>query len=164
MDQFQFRNRRFPPVPDPDPGTCKSCPPLGVVSQPFSSLTFRASITKFETSSSSYKDTTVLSDPPPPLPSAKSLPLNRFYSQTHSNQTFFIGNHRFSSQAGKESSEDEDDDLNASITDSELISEAEDDDIVVEEPQNELDLSDNEEEAVETKSKGKRGTSGLFKA
>ncbi|KAL4569712.1 hypothetical protein LXL04_025354 [Taraxacum kok-saghyz] len=28
LDQFQFRNRRFPPVPDPDPGTCKSCPPL----------------------------------------------------------------------------------------------------------------------------------------
>lgn len=147
-------------------------------SQPSSSVTFRSSSAKFETTSSSYTDNTNFSEPPP-LVSNRSLPINRFYSQTHGNQSFLIGNHSFSSQAGTESSGEEDDAQNNSfsfndISDSGLISEAdksesesesEDDDIAVKEPQNELNLSDNEEEeeAVETKGEERRGPSGLFK-
>ncbi|KAL7583687.1 hypothetical protein Lser_V15G42616 [Lactuca serriola] len=149
-----------------------------IKSQPSSSVTFRSSSAKFETTSSSYTDNTNFSEPPP-LVSNRSLPINRFYSQTHGNQSFLIGNHSFSSQAGTESSGEEDDAQNNSfsfndISDSGLISEAdksesesesEDDDIAVKEPQNELNLSDNEEEeeAVETKGEERRGPSGLFK-
>ncbi|KAI3507494.1 hypothetical protein L1887_22481 [Cichorium endivia] len=135
-----------------------------IKSQPFPSATFRASCAKIETESSSYRDNSGFSEPPPLL-SNRSLPINRFYSQTHGSQSFSIGTHSFSSQAGTENNGEEDDELQGSfidaISDSEAISE--DDDIAAEVPQNELDLSNNEEDSAENIRQGRKDTSGLFK-
>lgn len=153
--------------------------------QSFSSVAFRACYAKFETASSSYMDNTGFPEPPPYI-SDRSLLVKRFSSRAHGAQSPFIGKHSFSSQAGTKSSGEEDDDLKYDFSeldatsnvdqgnnesDNELISETdlsesedEADDIAVEEPQNELDLSDTEKAAAKSNGRGKRASSGLFKA
>ncbi|KAI3677933.1 hypothetical protein L6452_37207 [Arctium lappa] len=159
-----------------------------IKSQPFSSVAFRACYAKSETASSSYMDNTRFVEPPPHT-SDRSLLLKRYSSRAHGAQSSFIGKHSFSSQAGTKSSGEEDDDLKYDFSeldatssldqgknvehesDNELISETglsesedEGDDIAVEEPQNELDLSDTEKAAAKSNGRGKRASSGLFKA
>uniref|UniRef100_A0A5B6YHF9 Putative Pentatricopeptide repeat-containing protein isoform 1 n=1 Tax=Davidia involucrata TaxID=16924 RepID=A0A5B6YHF9_DAVIN len=119
----------------------------------------------------------------------RSLFLKRFYCTTGDYPKFFMGRRSFSSQAGAKSSGEEDDDLEDGFSElespasaeailesnvedeneDELISEPElsegdDEDDAVEEPQNELELSDAETDVTENRSPRKRVPSALFKA
>ena len=126
---------------------------------------------------------------PPPHISERSLFIKRFSSGAHGAQSSFLWKHSFSSQAGTKSSGEEDDDLKYDFSEldatsdvdqgknveqeigDELLSETDEsesedevDDIAVEEPQIELELSDTEKEAAKSDGRGKRASSGLFKA
>ncbi|KAA8517948.1 hypothetical protein F0562_015422 [Nyssa sinensis] len=119
----------------------------------------------------------------------RSLSLKRFYSTTGDSSKFFMGRRSFSSQAGAKSSGEVDDDLEDGFSElespasaeailesnaedeneDELISEPEpsegdDEDAAVEEPQNELELSDTETDVTEKRSPRKGVPSALFKA
>ncbi|KAM7524424.1 hypothetical protein LguiA_014326 [Lonicera macranthoides] len=120
--------------------------------------------------------------------SDRSLSLKRFYSTRCDSPKSFMGRHRFSSQAGTKSSGEEDDDLedgfseleapaSSEVTqnstgeaenDDELISEPdlsgeEENDDDVEEPQNEMELSDTETGASEKISRQRKDSLALFK-
>ncbi|GMP97807.1 hypothetical protein CsSME_00045923 [Camellia sinensis var. sinensis] len=117
------------------------------------------------------------------------MSLKRFYSSAHGSPKFLMGTCSFSSQADTKSSAQEEDDLEDGFSElenpasadmvqdsnvdgeneDELISEPElseeeDDDDVVEEPQNELELSDTEADVTEKRSPPKRAFSTLFQA
>ncbi|KAF5938132.1 hypothetical protein HYC85_025638 [Camellia sinensis] len=117
------------------------------------------------------------------------MPLKRFYSSAHGSPKFLMGTCSFSSQADTKSSAQEEDDLEDGFSELETpasadmvqdsnvdgenedelisepeLSEEEDDDDGVEEPQNELELSDTEADVTEKRSPPKRAFSTLFQA
>ncbi|KAA8517282.1 hypothetical protein F0562_017575 [Nyssa sinensis] len=119
----------------------------------------------------------------------RSLSLERLYSTTHDFPKFFMGKYYISSQAGAKSSGEEDDDLEdgfselespasadaiqesneEDVNEDELISEPElsdgnDEDDGVEEPQNEMELLHTKTDVTEKKSLRIRASSALFKA
>ncbi|CAK9188517.1 unnamed protein product [Ilex paraguariensis] len=121
--------------------------------------------------------------------SDRSLFLNRFYNTTSDSPRSFRGMCSFSSQAGTKSSGEEDDDLEDGFSeletpvnadaiqadkeedenDDELVSEPElsgeeDNNVDIEGPQNELELSETETDVSEKRSPRKRAFSALFKA
>ncbi|XP_028122223.1 pentatricopeptide repeat-containing protein At1g80270, mitochondrial-like [Camellia sinensis] len=117
------------------------------------------------------------------------MSLKRFYSSAHGSPKFLMGTCSFSSQADTKSSAQEEDDLEDGFSELETpasadmiqdsnvdgenedelisepeLSEEEDDDDGVEEPQNELELSDTEADVTEKRSPPKRAFSTLFQA
>ncbi|CAL5431231.1 unnamed protein product [Camellia sinensis] len=117
------------------------------------------------------------------------MSLKRFYSSAHDSPKFLMGTCSFSSQADTKSSAQEEDDLEDGFSELETpasadmvqdsnvdgenedelisepeLSEEEDDDDGVEEPQNELELSDTEADVTEKRSPPKRAFSTLFQA
>ncbi|KAL7225491.1 hypothetical protein ACSBR1_020793 [Camellia fascicularis] len=117
------------------------------------------------------------------------MSLKRFYSSAHGSPKFLMGMCSFSSQADTKSSAQEEDDLEDGFSELETpasadmvqdsnvdgenedelisepeLSEEEDDDDGVEEPQNELELSDTEADVTEKRSPPKRAFSTLFQA
>ncbi|KAI7990583.1 Pentatricopeptide repeat-containing protein [Camellia lanceoleosa] len=154
----------------------------------FSIKTSRASCVKSKVTSS-YLDDKASNGDSCLVISDGCMSLKRFYSSAHGSPKFLMGTCSFSSQADTKSSAQEEDDLEDGFSELETpasadmvqdsnvdgenedelisepeLSEEEDDDDGVEEPQNELELSDTEADVTEKRSPPKRAFSTLFQA
>ncbi|PWA71859.1 Pentatricopeptide repeat-containing protein [Artemisia annua] len=136
-------------------------------SQPFPSVAFRGCYAKFETSSS-YINKIGFGEPLTHT-SDRSGFLNTRSFRVHSGQSSFIRIHSFSSQAGTKTSGEENDDVKDDYkeldheSDNEVTSKADSSESDSSETENDLELSDAEEDALGSNSEVTRASPGLFK-